>query len=216
MKTDYYTCLWKVLKESARFLAPKFDNIKSILRIKIYWSIKDLNLRSLHKFINFISTYHWSLGSGKVRCKDIKSLTYWLNALFFHPASINFFVSVSGLGTYIEWLIRLKMSSWNLLYLFLQILALLHEISITVTYLVRFSSCTRCIWISWRRGNTLLMMIWISFPSKNGGNDDIDFFAFEEHQVIKYFWFKNLPINNFGLFSRWWNDVILYWLLLWL
>ena len=121
MKTDYYTCLWEVFKESARFLAPKFDNIKLLLDIKICEPIK---LKRLAKFNYFLSTYHWSLGSGKVRCKDIKSLTYWLNALFFHPASINFFVSVSGLGTYIEWLIRLKMSSWSLLYLFFTNLSL--------------------------------------------------------------------------------------------
>ena len=43
-----------------------------------------------------VSTYHSSLGSGRVLCKDIRSLTYWLNALLLHPSSISFWVSLSG------------------------------------------------------------------------------------------------------------------------
>ena len=57
MKTDYYTCFWEVLKESARFLAPKLDNIKLSLDIKIYEPIKEFNLKSLqNSFIFFLLT----------------------------------------------------------------------------------------------------------------------------------------------------------------
>ena len=42
--------------------------------------------------------YHWSRGSGRLLCKEMISLAYWLKALFFQPSSINFLVSGSGLS----------------------------------------------------------------------------------------------------------------------
>ena len=42
--------------------------------------------------------YHWSRGSGRLLCKEMISLAYWLKALFFHPSSISFLVSGSGLS----------------------------------------------------------------------------------------------------------------------
>lgn len=40
--------------------------------------------------------YHSSLGSGKVLCTDMRSLTYWLNAFFCQPSSMTFLVLASG------------------------------------------------------------------------------------------------------------------------
>lgn len=37
-------------------------------------------------------THHWSRGSGKDLCTEIRSLTYWLNALLSQPSSTSFFV----------------------------------------------------------------------------------------------------------------------------
>lgn len=55
--------------------------------------------RTLLNSINFRRlTYHSSLGSGRVRCTEIMSLTYWLNAFFCQPSSISFFTEGSGLS----------------------------------------------------------------------------------------------------------------------
>lgn len=63
-----------------------------------------LNLKKEHKrkenvkiigkrIMQKILTYHGSRGSGSVLWTEIRSLTYWLNALFSHPSSTSFLVS---------------------------------------------------------------------------------------------------------------------------
>ena len=48
----------------------------------------------------FYFIYHSSLGSGRLRCSEMISLAYWLNALFFHPSSIRAFTSEVGLSSF--------------------------------------------------------------------------------------------------------------------
>lgn len=47
-----------------------------------------------------MSKYHSSLGSGRLLCKEMMSLAYWLNALFFQPSSMRAFTSGDGLSSF--------------------------------------------------------------------------------------------------------------------
>ena len=87
------------------FLPLQSNPLKTLLSRQVY------GIRLQKQFTEYFhfNTYHASLGSGNVRCNDIKSLTYWLNALFFQPASINFFVSLSGFGICkYEWNVKIQ------------------------------------------------------------------------------------------------------------
>lgn len=75
---------WKISEVTIRLLAPA-------MHTTLMWKWTDeLHMRM---YTNLLSAYHGSLGSGRLRCIDIKSDAYWLNAFLSQPSSTDFFIS---------------------------------------------------------------------------------------------------------------------------